>query len=117
MELKFFSTQQELRKWFEKNHLVEKELILAYYKKGSGIPSVDWPQSVDEAICFGWIDGIRRSIDDKSYSIRFTPRREKSHWSVVNIKKVKKLIKENLMFPAGMQAWEKHDNKNSKKAS
>ena len=65
----FFKTPAELREWFEKNHETEKELLLGYYKKASGLPSVDWSESVDQAICYGWIDGIRRSIDEKSYHI------------------------------------------------
>ena len=110
----FFKTQKDLRKWFEKNHLSKGELILGYYKKATKKPSVDWSESVDEAICFGWIDGIRRKIDEESYSIRFTPRNPKSHWSAVNLEKVKRLTKEGLMYPAGVEAFKKMDPKNSK---
>jgi uncharacterized protein YdeI (YjbR/CyaY-like superfamily) len=103
----FFETQAALRKWFEKNHLKEKELLAGFYKVGSGKPSITWPQSVDEALCFGWIDGIRRSLDEKSYSIRFTPRKDRSNWSTVNINKVAELIKNGMMRPAGLAAFEK----------
>ncbi len=109
----FFKTPSALRKWFIKNHLSKKELLLGYYKKATKKASVDWSQSVDEAICFGWIDGIRRRIDDEAYSIRFTPRKEKSHWSAVNIEKVKRLTKEGLMYPAGEAAFKKLDSKNA----
>ena len=113
----FFKTAADLRVWFEKNHETETELFLGYYKKASGIPSVDWSESVDQALCYGWIDGIRRSIDEKSYQIRFTPRRPKSHWSTVNIKKIEQLIKAGLMKAPGLAAWERRDEKNSGKAA
>lgn len=117
MKALFFATQQDLRKWFIKNHLTAEEMIVGYYKKNSGIPSVDWPLSVDEALCFGWIDGIRKSIDDKSYQIRFTPRRANSHWSKVNIKKIELLLEKKLIYPAGIKAWEKRDKKKIAQAS
>ena len=102
MKLVFFPTQKDLRKWFEKNHKKEKELIAGFYKVSSGKPSITWSQSVDEAICFGWIDGIRKSVDEESYCIRFTPRNPKSNWSVVNIKKAEELIKSGKMKPEGL---------------
>ena len=117
MKPQFFATQIDLRKWFVENHEKEDELILGYYKKASGIPSVDWPQSVDEALCFGWIDGRRNSIDEKSYQIRFTKRRLTSHWSAVNIDKIKKLTEEGKMYPAGIEAWDKRDKRKQMKAS
>jgi uncharacterized protein YdeI (YjbR/CyaY-like superfamily) len=98
----FFPTPKDLRKWFEKNHKKEKELFIGYYKVSSGKPSITWSQSVDEAICFGWIDGIRRSVDDESYCIRFTPRNPKSNWSAINIKKVEELTELGLMKPEGL---------------
>jgi uncharacterized protein YdeI (YjbR/CyaY-like superfamily) len=110
----FFAKQSDFRKWFEKNHLKEKELLVGFYKTGSGKPSITWPQSVDEALCFGWIDGIRRSIDDESYSIRFTPRKPKSIWSAINIKKVEDLTEKGLMKPAGIAAFEKREEHRSK---
>jgi len=106
MKLVFFSTQKDLRKWFEKNHKKEKELFVGYYKISSGKPSVTWSESVDEALCFGWIDGIRRSVDEESYCIRFTPRKPKSNWSAVNIKKVEDLTKLGLMKPEGLKAFD-----------
>lgn len=117
MEPKFFPTPADLREWFIKHHLTETELIVGFYKKGTGLPSIDWPQSVDEALCFGWIDGRRNSIDDKSYQIRFTPRSPKSHWSAVNIEKIKHLTKAGLMYPAGLEIWEKRDKTNQMQAS
>jgi len=110
----FFPKQSDFRKWLEKNHEKEKELLVGFYKKDSGRPSITWPESVDEALCFGWIDGIRRSIDEISYSIRFTPRNPKSNWSAINIKKVENLSKLGLMKPAGIAAFEKLDQNKSK---
>lgn len=110
----FFPKQSDLRKWFEKNHEKEKELLVGFYKKDSGRPSIIWSQSVDEALCFGWIDGIRKSIDEISYTIRFTPRNPKSIWSVVNIKKVENLTKLRLMKSAGIANFKKLDQNKSK---
>ena len=84
---------------------LEKELIVGFYKLGSGKPSMTWSQSVDEALCFGWIDSVRRSIDDSSYSIRFTPRKKTSIWSAVNIRKMEELIQNGLMQAAGLEAY------------
>lgn len=102
MKLVFFPTQKDLRRWFEKNHKKEKELLIGFYKVSSGKPSITWSQSVDEAICFGWIDGIRKSIDEESYSIRFTPRNPKSNWSAINIKKAEALIESGQMKSEGL---------------
>jgi len=101
----FFATQALFRKWLEKNHKKEKELIVGYYKVDSGKPSMTWPQSVDQALCFGWIDGVRRSIDKDCYCIRFTPRKPTSIWSDINIKKVEELTKAGLMLPEGLHAF------------
>jgi uncharacterized protein YdeI (YjbR/CyaY-like superfamily) len=84
----FFGKQSDFRKWLEKNHKKETALLVGFYKTGSSKPSITWPQSVDEALCFGWIDGVRKSIDADSYTIRFTPRKTSSIWSAVNIKKM-----------------------------
>jgi uncharacterized protein YdeI (YjbR/CyaY-like superfamily) len=113
----FFPNKSDLREWFEKNSQTEQELIIGYYKKASGKPSVDWSQSVDEALCFGWIDGIRKRIDDERYQIRFTPRNPKSHWSKVNIEKAENLIKQGLMKPAGLQLFKDRDKQKSGQAS
>jgi uncharacterized protein YdeI (YjbR/CyaY-like superfamily) len=101
----FFKTQDDFRKWLESNHEKEAELVVGYYKMDSGKPSMNWSQSVDQALCFGWIDGVRRSIDKESYSIRFTPRRSNSIWSAINIKKIEDLTKAGLMKPAGLKAF------------
>lgn len=101
----FFETQYDFRNWLERHHEKETELIVGFYKVGSGKPSMNWPQSVDHALCFGWIDGIRKSIDQESYSIRFTPRRRTSNWSAINIKKVDELTKAGLMKPAGLKVF------------
>lgn len=113
----FFKNPSDLRFWFEENSEKEKELIVGYYKKTSAKQSVDWPQSVDEALCFGWIDGIRKRIDDQSYQIRFTPRNPKSHWSRINVEKAEKLIKNGLMKPAGLKLYKNRDKEKSEQAS
>lgn len=102
----FFPTPADFRKWLAKNHEKESELLVGFYKVNSGKPSMTWPESVDQALCFGWIDGIRRSIDEESYSVRFTPRRPDSIWSAVNVNKVEALTKQGLMMPAGITAFE-----------
>lgn len=113
MEPKYFKTPADWRKWLEKNHEKEQELLVGFYKKGSGKPSITWPESVDQALCFGWIDGVRRSIDEDSYSIRFTPRKASSIWSAVNIKKMETLTKQGLMRPAGIAAFERRKDHKS----
>lgn len=101
----FFAKQSDFRKWLQKNHKKKTELLVGFYKVGSGKPSMTWPQSVDEALCFGWIDAVRRTIDEDSYQIRFTQRRPNSTWSSVNIKKVEELSKKGLMQPAGLDVF------------
>ncbi|WP_420577421.1 YdeI/OmpD-associated family protein [Ekhidna sp.] len=113
----FFPTPEDFRKWLEDNHGEETELWVGYYKKGTGKPSITWPESVDQALCFGWIDGIRKRIDDEAYQIRFTPRKPNSHWSHVNIKRIEELKKANLVAKAGLAAYTKRDPENSGKAS
>ena len=103
----FFANSAEFRKWLEENHQTETELLVGYYKVGTKKPSMNWSESVDEALCFGWIDGIRKSIDNESYCNRFTPRKPKSNWSAVNIKKVEELTRLEKMAPAGLAAYEK----------
>src|SRR6187401_135455 len=103
----FFANQSDFRKWLQKNHKKETELVVGFYKVGSGKPSITWPQSVDEALCFGWIDGVRTSIDNERYQIRFTPRKPTSIWSAVNIKKIETLTEQGLMQPAGIAIFEK----------
>lgn len=101
----FFRRPSELRKWFRKHHASAAELWVGYYKKATGKPSVTWPESVQEALCFGWIDGIRKSLDEESYCNRFTPRRPRSNWSDINIKFVEKLTAEGRMTKAGLEAF------------
>lgn len=110
----FFPTQPAFRKWLEKNHDKEKEILVGFYKINTGKPSITWSQSVDEAICFGWIDGVRKSIDSESYCIRFTPRKAKSTWSAINIKKVEELTRQGLIHPAGLAAFSKREAHNSR---
>lgn len=102
----FFETPAAFRAWLEAHHDKERELVVGYWKVGSGRPSMTWPESVDEALCFGWIDGVRRRIDDASYSIRFTPRKPRSHWSAVNVGRVEALSREGRMRPTGLKAFE-----------
>lgn len=103
----YFETQNHFRHWLEKNYDKITELWVGYYKLDSGKPSMTWSQSVDLALCFGWIDGLRKSIDSESYCIRFTPRKSTSTWSGINIQKVDEMIKLGLMHPAGIAAFEK----------
>ena len=113
MKPTFFAKPAAFRAWLEKNHEKEHELLVGFYKKDSGKPSITWPESVVEALCFGWIDGVRRRIDDESYSIRFTPRKAKSTWSSVNLATMKKLIADGLVKPAGLAAFERRTENNS----
>ena len=109
MDVTFFETPTHFRAWLAANHATAAELHVGYYKKATGRPSLTWPESVDQALCFGWIDGIRRRIDDERYMIRFTPRRRGSNWSLVNIKRALELIETGLMQPAGLAAFEVRD--------
>ena len=106
MRIKYFKSARDFRRWLEKNHARMHELWLGYYKKRSQRPSMTWPESVDEALCFGWIDGIRKSVDDLRYTIRFTPRRRGSIWSAVNIKRARELRDKGLMEPPGVAAFD-----------
>jgi uncharacterized protein YdeI (YjbR/CyaY-like superfamily) len=106
MEPTFFATPADFYAWLEAHHDTHTELLVGYYKTSSGKPSMTWSESVDQALCFGWIDGVRRSIDGESYSIRFTPRKSGSTWSEVNIKKVAALTEQGMMRPAGIAAFE-----------
>lgn len=106
MNITFFKTPPDFRKWLRKHHASEQELWVGFYKKDSGQPSITWPESVDEALCYGWIDGIRKRIDDVSYTIRFTPRKPTSTWSAVNIKRVGELTQKGFMRAAGLKAFE-----------
>ena len=99
------SNRKEWRFWLEKNHAIAKEIWLVYFKKKTGQPSIDYPDSVEEALCFGWIDGLKKSIDEQMYAYRFTPRKKGSKWSPLNIKLAKKMIKEGQMTRSGLRAF------------
>lgn len=101
----FFRTPDDLRRWFAENHATARELHVGYHKKAVGEPGITWPESVDEALCVGWIDGVRRRLDDRRYAIRFTPRKTTSVWSAVNIARVAVLTAENRVQPAGLAAF------------
>ena len=109
----FFEKPSELRAWLDRNHATERELLVGAYKKATGKPSLTWPEIVDEALCFGWIDGIRRGIDDESWSIRLTPRKPTSNWSSVNIKRVAELERQGRMTAAGRAAFERRSEERS----
>ena len=106
MKVTFFRSPSDLRNWLKKHHETTTELWVGYYKKSSGKPSITWPESVAEALCFGWIDGIRKTIDDISYKIRFSPRKRSSVWSSINIKMAQDLIDEGRMQTAGLKAFQ-----------
>jgi len=105
MKPTFFRTPLHFRRWLEKNHGKRSELLVGYYRKSTGKPSITWEESVEQALCFGWIDGIRKSLGDESYAIRFTPRKLSSNWSAVNIRLVGKLKKAGLMTKAGLDIF------------
>ena len=109
----FFSDLSAWREWLEEHHSNTDELWVGLYKRGSGRPSITWPEAVDGALCFGWIDGIRKSIDSTSYMIRFTPRKPRSVWSAVNVKRATELSASGLMHAAGLAAFQKLDDKRS----
>jgi len=103
---KFFPTPGQFGAWLSRNHDKASELWVGFRRKATGRPSITWPESVDEALCFGWIDGLRKSIDESSYRIRFTPRKPTSTWSSINIRRARALIEEGRMRPAGLKAFE-----------
>ena len=113
MKPTFFARPSAFRAWLKKHHQTADELLVGFYKKDSGKQSITWPESVDEALCVGWIDGVRKSLGDEAYTIRFTPRRKGSIWSAVNIKRVGELAKAGLMRSAGVAAFERRDEKKS----
>lgn len=109
----FFPTPEKFRAWLKKHHAHERELWVGFHRKASGKPSITWPESVDEALCVGWIDGIRKSVDEQNYMIRFTPRKPTSNWSEVNINRVAVLTREGRMLPAGLEAFRKRAEEKS----
>jgi uncharacterized protein YdeI (YjbR/CyaY-like superfamily) len=106
-EPRFFATEAEFRRWLELNHETAPELLVGFWKKATGKPSIDWPQARDQALCFGWIDGHRRSLGEEAHTIRFTPRRKGSIWSKVNVERFEALKDAGLMTPAGEAAYER----------
>lgn len=113
----YFSNPEEFRQWLQKHGKVETELWVGFYKRATKIPSMTWSESVDQALCFGWIDGIRKRIDAQKYVIRFTPRNPKSHWSAVNLKKIESLKRSGQMQPEGLKVYQQRDKKNTGGAS
>jgi uncharacterized protein YdeI (YjbR/CyaY-like superfamily) len=111
MKPRFFRSQPEFTSWLEKNHDRATELWVGYYKKSTGRPTITWQESVDAALCYGWVDSVRRGIDEKRYTNRFTPRRSRSSWSARNIKRVEELMEQGLMHPAGLKAFEARPRK------
>jgi uncharacterized protein YdeI (YjbR/CyaY-like superfamily) len=109
----FFATTAELRDWLENNHATATELWVGFYRRGSGQTSITWQELVDEELCFGWIDGVRKGIDGLSYSNRITARKPRSTWSAINIARAKELIKQGRMRPAGLKAFERRTDERS----
>ena len=114
MEPIFFETPADFRAWLEEHHADRSELLVGFHKKGTGRPTLTWPESVDQALCFGWIDGVRRSLDEHSYTIRVTPRMARSTRSAINIRRAGELIEEGLMNPAGLAAFERRNGDRSR---
>ncbi len=108
-DVRFFAEPGEFRDWLADHHDSDEPLWVGYYKKATGKRSITWEESVDQALCYGWIDGVRRSLDSMSYAIRFTPRRAGSTWSMVNVKRVAALTAAGLMHPRGIAAYEARD--------
>jgi uncharacterized protein YdeI (YjbR/CyaY-like superfamily) len=111
MKPKFFGSQSAFRRWLERNHDKSKELIVGFHKKSAGKETLTYPEALDEALCFGWIDGVRKRVDDESYMIRFSPRKPKSIWSLVNLRHVERLIKSGRMAEPGVRAYESREQK------
>src|SRR5215467_14288565 len=102
----FFASGKVFRDWLAQHHASETELLLGFHKKGSGLGGITYAQALDEALAFGWIDGVRKSLNDDSYTIRFTPRRARSIWSLVNVRHIERLQKEGRMLPSGLAAFD-----------
>jgi uncharacterized protein YdeI (YjbR/CyaY-like superfamily) len=105
----FFPTPKHFRDWLHEHHASERELIVGFYRKGSSMPSITWPESVEEALCYGWIDGVRHKLDDDSYTIRFSPRKTTSIWSKINLATIERLIAAGRIVPAGLKVYEARD--------
>ena len=113
MEPLYFPSPNHFRAWLQEHHSKARELLVGFHKKSSGEPSITWPESVDVALCFGWIDGVRKNVDSTRYTIRFTPRRLTSFWSKINIDRVRELTALGLMQPAGLKAFEQRTDEKS----
>jgi len=113
VEPTYFATAEDLRAWFARHHADRSELLVGFHKKKTGVPSITWQESVDEALCVGWIDGVRKTVDDRRYTIRFSPRQARSTWSAVNIQRTKELIALGRMQPAGIAAFERRTDERS----
>ena len=111
MKAVYFKTAAEFRRWLAAHHASERELLVGFYRKASGKPSISYKEAVDEALCFGWIDGIKKRVDDERYTHRFTPRKQDSIWSLVNARRVKELIALKRVAKPGLEAWERRDPK------
>jgi uncharacterized protein YdeI (YjbR/CyaY-like superfamily) len=113
MDVRHFRSQAELRRWLKAHHARERELHVGFWKKASGKGGITYPEALDEALCYGWIDGVRRSLDEDSYTIRFSPRKPTSNWSAVNIARVQELIASGRMRQPGLEAFERRDRSRS----
>jgi uncharacterized protein YdeI (YjbR/CyaY-like superfamily) len=113
----FFATPADFNRWLKRHHATASELWVGFHKRATGKPSITWPESVDEALCYGWIDGLRKSLGAESYMIRFTLRRPGSHWSRINIRKARALIEQGRMRPAGRKAFDRRDSAKTKEYS
>jgi uncharacterized protein YdeI (YjbR/CyaY-like superfamily) len=111
MKPKFFNSPEQFREWLEQNHNSETELLIGFHKKSSGKKSITYAEALDEALCFGWIDGVRKSLNETSYIQRFTPRKPRSIWSLVNVRHIERLKKEGRMHAAGLEAYARRDPK------
>jgi uncharacterized protein YdeI (YjbR/CyaY-like superfamily) len=117
MKPTFFRTQADFRKWLVTHHAASRELLVGFYRKSSGKAGITYQEAVDEALCFGWIDGVKKRVDESSYTHRFTPRNAGSIWSVVNTRRAKVLVTLGLMAPPGLEAFERRDRKKTKRYS
>ena len=117
MEQKHFADARSFRAWLKKNHAICTELIVRFHKVATGKKSIHYPEALDEALCFGWIDGVRKSAGEGVYTIRFTPRKPKSNWSIVNVRRVRELIKRNRMTAHGLRVFEARDQQRTERYS
>lgn len=117
MTPRFFKSEMAFRSWLDEHHAEVQELWVGFYKKGSGKGGITYPEALDDALCFGWIDGVRKTVDDSSYTIRFTPRQPNSIWSAVNTKRVEKLVKLGRMQKPGLAAFKTRDLKKTQQYS